>query len=257
MSGRITFITWETRMVRPNLLRQGAFLGHRASPGSFSTRQRCWVGSRMFMAPETISRHPAASSSRYLLLDVQMFFPASAPRSAQYMASTLNKWCEGSCCCSVTQSCLTLRDPRDCSMRGFPVHHHLPEFAQTHVCRVSDAFQPSHWKLVEWNDCNPVGLSASFGTQLLIKYIQTSKMLLRTEGRWSELRGRDHGCGLWCGHRKTAQPLPGSLPPEAFVTHQPPQLSALLGPIPILPFVNFLHRALLRPTSRSVKCEFP
>ena len=118
------------------------------------------------------------------------------------------------CCCSVAQSCPTLCEPMDCSMLGFPVHHHLLEFAQTHVHRVSDATQPSHWKLVEWNDCNPVGLSASFGTHLLIKYIQTSKMLLRTEGQWSELRGRDHGCGSWCGRRKTAQPLPGSLPLE-------------------------------------------
>ena len=41
---------------------------------------------------------------------------------------------------SVTQSCLTLCDPMDC----FPVHHQLPELAQTHVHRVSDAIQPSH-----------------------------------------------------------------------------------------------------------------
>ena len=34
---------------------------------------------------------------------------------------------------SVTQSCLTLCDPMDCNMPGFPVHHQLPELAQTHV----------------------------------------------------------------------------------------------------------------------------
>ena len=34
---------------------------------------------------------------------------------------------------SVAQSCPTLWDPMDCSMPGFPVLHHLPEFAQTHV----------------------------------------------------------------------------------------------------------------------------
>ena len=45
---------------------------------------------------------------------------------------------------SVTQSCLTLCDSMDCSMPGFPVHHQLPELAQTHVHRVSDAIQPSH-----------------------------------------------------------------------------------------------------------------
>ena len=45
---------------------------------------------------------------------------------------------------SVTQSCLTLCDPMNCSAPGLPVHHQLPEFTQTHVHRVSDAIQPSH-----------------------------------------------------------------------------------------------------------------
>ena len=45
---------------------------------------------------------------------------------------------------SVTQSCLTLCDPMDCSTPGFPVHHQLPELAKTHVHWVSDAIQPSH-----------------------------------------------------------------------------------------------------------------
>ena len=39
---------------------------------------------------------------------------------------------------SVAQLCPTLCDPMN------PVHHHLPEFTQTHVHRVSDAIQPSH-----------------------------------------------------------------------------------------------------------------
>ena len=42
---------------------------------------------------------------------------------------------------SVTQSCLTLGDPMDCSMPGLPVYHQLPELTQTHVHRVSDAIQ--------------------------------------------------------------------------------------------------------------------
>ena len=45
---------------------------------------------------------------------------------------------------SVTQSCLTLCDPMDCSAPGLPVHHQLPEYTQTHVCWVGDAIQPSH-----------------------------------------------------------------------------------------------------------------
>ena len=45
---------------------------------------------------------------------------------------------------SVTQSCLTLCNPMNCSTPGLPVHHKLPEFTQTHVHWVSDAIQPSH-----------------------------------------------------------------------------------------------------------------
>ena len=47
-------------------------------------------------------------------------------------------------CCSVAQLCPNLCYPMDCSAPGFPVLHHLPELAQTHVHWVSDAIQPSH-----------------------------------------------------------------------------------------------------------------
>ena len=65
----------------------------------------------------------------------------ACPRShSQYVAEP------GSRCSvqfsSVAQSCLTLCDPVDCSMPGFPVYHQLPELAQTHVHRVGDAIQP-------------------------------------------------------------------------------------------------------------------
>ena len=40
---------------------------------------------------------------------------------------------------SVAKSCLTVNDPLDCSMPGFPVLHYLLEFAQIHVHLVSDA----------------------------------------------------------------------------------------------------------------------
>ena len=45
---------------------------------------------------------------------------------------------------TVTQSCLTLCNPMNCSTPGLPVHHQLLEFTQTHVHRVGDAIQPSH-----------------------------------------------------------------------------------------------------------------
>ena len=34
--------------------------------------------------------------------------------------------------------------PMDCSMPGFPVHHQLPDLAQTHVHQVGDTTQSSH-----------------------------------------------------------------------------------------------------------------
>ena len=37
------------------------------------------------------------------------------------------------CCCSVADLCLTLYDPKNCSMPNFPVVHRLLEFAHTYV----------------------------------------------------------------------------------------------------------------------------
>ena len=45
---------------------------------------------------------------------------------------------------SVAQSGPTHCDSMHCCTPGLPVHHHLPEFTQTHVHWVSDAIQPSH-----------------------------------------------------------------------------------------------------------------
>ena len=45
---------------------------------------------------------------------------------------------------SSVQSCPALCDPKDYSTLGFPVHHQLLELAQTLVCWVSDAIQPSN-----------------------------------------------------------------------------------------------------------------
>ena len=47
-------------------------------------------------------------------------------------------------CCSVAKLCLSLCDPMDCSSPGSFVLYYLPDFAQIHVCWVSDAIQPSH-----------------------------------------------------------------------------------------------------------------
>ena len=41
-------------------------------------------------------------------------------------------------------SCVWLCNPMNCRIPGFPVLHHLPEFAQNYVHLVSDAIRPSH-----------------------------------------------------------------------------------------------------------------
>ena len=56
--------------------------------------------------------------------------------------------------CLVTQSCLTLFDPMDCSMPGFPVLHHLPELTQTHV---HESVMPSNHLIL----CRPLLLLPS------------------------------------------------------------------------------------------------
>ena len=83
---------------------------------------------------------------------------------------------------SVAQLCATLCDAMDCSMPGFPVHHQLPEFAQTHIHQVSDTIQPSH----------PL-LSPS-----LLVYDYLNAMYIYTEADMASNVCRDlHDCILW------------------------------------------------------------
>ena len=56
--------------------------------------------------------------------------------------------------CSVTQSCLTLCDPMNCSTPGFPVQHQLPELAQTLFL---ESVMPSNHLIV----CHPLLLLCS------------------------------------------------------------------------------------------------
>ena len=58
---------------------------------------------------------------------------------------------------SITQLCLTLSDPMDCSMPGLLIHHQLLELAQTHVHLVGEAIQPSH----HWSFPSPPAFSLS------------------------------------------------------------------------------------------------
>ena len=46
--------------------------------------------------------------------------------------------------CSVAKLCTTLGDPMNCSTPGFPVLHHLSEFAQIHAHLVGVAIRSSY-----------------------------------------------------------------------------------------------------------------
>ena len=87
------------------------------------------------------------------------------------------------CCCSVAQSCPTLCDPMDCSTPGFPVLHHLLEFAQTHVHWVGDAIWPSHPLLLP----SPFAFNLSQHQHLflLCKPVITVSHLIR-DHRWKK-----------------------------------------------------------------------
>ena len=78
--------------------------------------------------------HPKSSTTRYLTFWVLGIIPLDL----MLMMQTSVQFS------SVTQSCLTLCDPMDCSTPGLRVHHQYLELAQTHVRQVSDAIHPSH-----------------------------------------------------------------------------------------------------------------
>ena len=70
-------------------------------------------------------------------------------------------------CCSVSNLCLTLCNPMDCSLPGFPALHCLLEFSHTYVHWVGDAIQPSHPLL----SASPPALNISQhqGTEIISK----------------------------------------------------------------------------------------
>ena len=81
------------------------------------------------------------------------------------------------CCCSVVWLCPTLCDPMDCSTPGLPVHHQLPELAQTQVYRVGDAIQPSH-------PCRPLLLLPSISPSIRV-FSNESTLCIRRPQYWS------------------------------------------------------------------------
>ena len=65
-----------------------------------------------------------AGCSETVLFTPQHMVPQCLPPTEHFSQ------CFPCCCCSATKLHLTLCNPINCSLPGFPVLHHLPEFAQ-------------------------------------------------------------------------------------------------------------------------------
>ena len=78
---------------------------------------------------------------------------------------------------SVTQLCLTLCDPMNRSTPGFPVHHQLPEFTQTHV--IESVMPSSHLIL-----CRPLFLLPPIPPSIRV-FSSESTLLMRWSKYWS------------------------------------------------------------------------
>ena len=78
---------------------------------------------------------------------------------------------------SVAESCLTLCNPMECSMPGFPIHHHLPELAQTHIHQVGDVIH--HFIL-----CYPLLLLPSIFSSIRV-FSNESVICIRQPRYWS------------------------------------------------------------------------
>ena len=98
---------------------------------------------------------------------------------------------KGVCYSSVAQSCPTLWDPMDCSSTGFPVHHQLPEFTQTHVHWVGDAIWSSH----PLSSPSPPGLNLSQHLGLY-KWVSSSHQVSKVLGFYLSISPSNEYSGL-------------------------------------------------------------
>ena len=78
---------------------------------------------------------------------------------------------------SVTQSCLTLCNPMDCSTPGLPVHHQLPELTQTHVIK---SVMPSNHLIL----CHPLLLLRSVFPSIRV-FLNELSLCIRWPNYWS------------------------------------------------------------------------
>ena len=130
------------------------------------------------------------------------------------------------CCCSVTKSCLTLCDPMDCSMPGFPVPHYFPECAQIRIYWVGDAIQPSHpllrSSLFAFNLSCHQGLFQWVGSSVMWpkyqSFIGASQSLKKKRNVWRAKRVWVWLCRRWSYSSKTPRSQAARTPCTADVT---------------------------------------
>ena len=104
-------------------------------------KKKLCIKNKLWCFPHGNSPDNAGDTVRSLILEDPMCLKATKPICHNYWNCALEHSFQLS---PVTQSCPTLCDPMECSTPGFPVHHQLPELAQTQVYRVRDVIQPSH-----------------------------------------------------------------------------------------------------------------
>ena len=104
-----------------------------------SSVEWCFITMAAYMKPLRTSRWASVREKHWNCNFILLFYKVSWNEWSQWGRARIALQFS-----SVTQSCPTLCDPMNRSTPGFPVHHHLPEFTQTHVHQFSDAIQPSH-----------------------------------------------------------------------------------------------------------------
>ena len=103
------------------------------------------TGDQWRITPERLKRQSQSKNNTQWWMWLVMEVKSNAVKSSiAQEPGILGPWIKTNSISSVTQSCPTLCHPMNRSTPGLPVHHHLPEFTQTHVHRVGDAIQPSH-----------------------------------------------------------------------------------------------------------------
>ena len=84
-------------------------------------------------AVRKLKEHPVPAFTLNMKPRIVRWGPQRGPSASLRFSRGLSGFLHCCCCSSVAPLCLTLCDPMDGSTPGFPVLHHLPELAQTHV----------------------------------------------------------------------------------------------------------------------------